>query len=468
MKQASPSHNSIKNILVSRNPCMVALKRLLVIATGILGLFSLALSMQSLLPQNIFRKDFIQEYLLAKAVLNGINPYTPLAELANRLIGPLPTLIFQHPSPHPPSVILLSLPLGWLTYQQAAIVWFAFELACILVSVYLLLHWLGLRPNLRFALICTLLTLAWNPFRDGLIVGQLMTLNLALLIGSWQMLRAGKEIRGGLLLGIAIAFKLIAWPMGIILVLHKKWRAIGAAGAVLVSTNGIIALLVGSQSVADYYLKVGPLVSALYHAHIGNFSLCSIGWRVFAGTGSPVLTGVNAPPLVDAPNLACYIALILPVILLAVGIFLAMRASTFDTSFGIMTCVSLLISPLTWSHYLILALIPMAIVLRCLFALDLPKTETNLAILLGLLLCIPQSFLNNVMLMFADQGISNAGNPTVPFAVTIISLIPAAAVLGLTCLLLRVDQLPFCICGDESPPSGNLLSPQVYTRNTDK
>lgn len=442
MEQVSPSHNSIKSILVSRKPCMVALKRLLVIATGIVGLLSLAFSLQSLLPQNIFRKDFIQEYLLAKAVLNGIDPYTPLPALAERLIGPLPNLTFQHPTPHPPPVILLSLPLGWLTYQHAAIVWFAFELACILVSAYLLLQWSGIRPNLMIVLTCFLLLLAWSPVREELVVGQLMTLNLALLIGSWQMLRTDKEIRGGILLGSAIAFKLIAWPLAILLILRKRWRAIGAVGAVLVSANCLTAFFVGSQSIADYYLKVGPLVSMLYHSYIRNFSLWTIGWRVFDGTGSPVLTGVNAPPLVNAPNLACYSSLILPVILFAVGVFLAMRASTFNASFGIMTCVSLLVSPVTWSHYLILALIPVAIVLRRLFALDLPKKETNLAILLGLLLYIPQMYLNNVMLMFADQSMTGTGSPTVHFAVTIISLIPAAAVLGLMYLLRCVDQFP--------------------------
>jgi hypothetical protein len=51
MKQVPPSHNSIKKILASRKPRMVVLKRVLVIATGILGLLNLAFSIQSLLPQ---------------------------------------------------------------------------------------------------------------------------------------------------------------------------------------------------------------------------------------------------------------------------------------------------------------------------------------------------------------------------------------------------------------------------------
>ena len=53
------------------------------------------------------------------------------------------------------------------------------------------------------------------------------------------------------------------------------------------------------------------------------------------------------------------------------------------------------------------------------------------------------------MLMFADRNLADAGSPTVPFAVTIISLIPAAAILGLMFLLRRVDQIPFCTCGDD-------------------
>jgi hypothetical protein len=158
---------------------------------------------------------------------------------------------------------------------------------------------------------------------------------------------------------------------------------------------------------------------------------------------------MNAPPIVDAPSLAYYSALILPVMLLTVGVFLATRASTFDASFGIMTCVSLLVAPITWSHYLILALIPMAIVLRRLFALELPKKETNLAILLGLIFCIPQTFLNDVILLFADRNLAGAGSPTVPFAVTMISLIPAIAILGLMCLLQRVDHFPHYSCGDD-------------------
>jgi hypothetical protein len=56
------------------------------------------------------------------------------------------------------------------------------------------------------------------------------------------------------------------------------------------------------------------------------------------------------------------------------------------------------------------------------------------------------------MLMFAEQSLAGAGSPTMPFAVTIISLIPAAAIIGSMFLLWHVDQFPYCSCGQE--PAG--------------
>ena len=439
-KQVHPSGFSIKPILASRAPGMVVLKWGLVAAMAVQGIISLALSMQSLLPQNVYRKDLIQEYLLAKAILNGIAPYTPLAVLTNQFIGPLPNAVFQHPTPHPPPVALLSLPLGLLTYQQTAIVWFVFELVCVLVSVQGLLRCENRRPHTLLVLLIALLAMAWSPLNEELAVGQMMTLKLALLVGAWQMLRAGKAASGGILLGSAIAIKLIAWPLVIFLALRRNWRAAGAAGAVLVAANGGAAFWMGFQATADYYVKVCAAVSSLYRAHIGNFSLWTIGWRVFHGTGSPVLCGASAPPPLDAPGLAGPVAFILPLILLGIGLLLAARASTFDASFGLLICVSLLTSPIAWSHYLILTSIPLAIVAHRLLALNLPARETNLAILVGLLLSIPRAALNNVILMFAENS-ADACSPVVPFAATLISLVPAAAVLGLIWLIRTVDEL---------------------------
>ena len=149
-KDLYSSPNPIRQILYSRKPLIVLLKYTLLFTVAIIGFFNLCAAVSSLIPPSVYKKDFIQEYLLVRAVSNGLDPYLPLPELSQRFIGSLPNLVFQHPTPHPPPVILLCLPLAMLSYEQAAVAWFLFEIICIVLSTYLILFWLGKKPGIIF------------------------------------------------------------------------------------------------------------------------------------------------------------------------------------------------------------------------------------------------------------------------------------------------------------------------------
>ncbi len=45
-------------------------------------------------PDIYYRRDFTADYLPAKAILTGINPYTPLPELAKQFDFPCPPISF--------------------------------------------------------------------------------------------------------------------------------------------------------------------------------------------------------------------------------------------------------------------------------------------------------------------------------------------------------------------------------------
>lgn len=441
MRNKAHKDHIIKRIIASKKPAMVALKNALVGFTAVLGAISIIYCLDSFSPENIYRKDFIQEYLLAKAARNGIDPYIAVSELANRLIGPLSNLVFPHPTPHPPPVALLSLPLAWLSYQQAAIAWFTFELACIALTIFWLLRWLRRPHTMVHVVFVSLLALAWSAFRIELATGQLMALNLMLLTGSWIMIRNGKGLRGGALLGSAVALKLLAWPLVVILALRRNWRAAGAAAAVLVATNVTASLWLGCRTTMDYYLKVGPLVSSLYRSDVHNSSLWSVGWRVFYGTGSKVQWGMTALAPTHALELASIAAIITPLVLLAAGMYFAYRTSNFDFAFGIMTCVVLVISPVMWHHYLVLTAIPMAIVVKSLLDRGLPRLETNLTVMAVIFLVIPASTLSNAMNQFFDPASTLSDFSLVLFSATLVSLVPTVAILELMWLLYRLDQL---------------------------
>src|SRR5258705_13272862 len=58
--------------------------------------------------------DFAQDYFLAKATVSGVNPYLPLNVLGERFDV---VTKFSHPSPHPPSFAIMTVPLALFSFQ---------------------------------------------------------------------------------------------------------------------------------------------------------------------------------------------------------------------------------------------------------------------------------------------------------------------------------------------------------------
>jgi hypothetical protein len=190
----------------------------------------------------------------------------------------------------------------------------------------------------------------------------------------------------------------------------------------------------GIDRVSYYYLKVGTSVLRTYHASIGNFSLWAIGWRIFGGTSLQDWGGGNAPPLFAAPALAPFISLAIPFALLILGFIFASKARTIDTSFGILTCVMILVSPVAWYYYPILALIPFAILVGNLSSLNWPRKETNIAIFIGTTFCVSA---RELMPLLINNKIPDGLVPTVSSIVALLSLLPAVGLIGLIWLVWR-------------------------------
>lgn len=393
------------------------------------GVSGIKLSLQSLAPEAVYRKDFIQEYLLAKAVIMGVNPYLQLPELAQRLAIELPTGVFAHPTPHTPSLALLSLPLGFLKYEHAAGVQMIFQLGCLLASVILLLRWWRKIATPGTIAVVTLAALGWRFVYEDLALGQINLLLVLLMILAWLFLRDEKEIPAGIMLGGLLALKLAGLPIILFLLLRRKWLSVAMATTTAIAFNLAAAAAMGINAVVDYYARVGPTVAALYRAHAANFSTWTFSWRLFSGTGSPVLHGLAAPPLFEAPKLAAGTAFILPIIILVIGVALALKARRFDTSFSVLVCAGILISPIAWDHYLILCVIPMVVIARRLTENGFPRKELFTAVLLWMATGIPYVMTLQRVVGLEDK-IAAGETAAVPFVISAITLIPAMAVFG--------------------------------------
>ncbi|MBI1762439.1 MAG: DUF2029 domain-containing protein [Acidobacteria bacterium] len=392
----------------------------------------------SFAPANVYRKDFINGYLLGQGLVKGVDPYQPMDALARQFAFNSPTRIFPHPTPHTvPCGLLIALLSGW-GYERAAQLWLVFELLCLLAALVLLVRWWGTPAVLKWVALCGWALCGWGPLTEDLWVGQLNALLLLLLLLSWRSLRAGHELSGGALLGGALVLKLMAWPVVLFLLWQRRWRSVLAAGSVTLAGHLLALAWIGVEGVKRYYTEVGPTVTALYRGFDANFSAWTVGWRLFVGTEASFARGLVAPPLIAWPAAARLFTLLVPCLVLALGLALARRVKDFDVAFALLLCVSLLVNPVAWSHYLVIALLPLAVVWRYLRELDFPMALTRYTLLVTLVCSLPHSIIRNVAALF-QTSVTATGSPVVPFAAGLLTLATAAALIALMFLLRRVE-----------------------------
>lgn len=433
---------------------MTLLRRLkipLLLFAVLFGFSGFRLALRSLEPENALRKDFIADYLPAKAALNGANPYLPLPEL-NRRFQTNARWVFTHPSPHTPGLTVFSLPFALFSYGQAARIWMLVEVLSLAGSAFLLLRWLNGSVNPLIAILATWTALGWGHVWEDLLRGQINGVLLLLIAGAWLNLRSGRDWPGGALLGAAISFKLIFWPLALFLVFRRRWFSVTAALAVFAIINLTAAAIIGWRVVIDYYLHIGPSTAAFYRSCAQNLSLWSVGWRVFSGTGSPEIIGIIAPAMFFSPRLAVISSLLLTGLALIVCLTVTKSGGSpkvgeghnFDLSYGIMVCACLLISPLTWPHYLIIAALPLTLIVSRLRGHQFPRLETLLCAITTLFLLIPNITLETFIFSFSTAPGSLSGEsgvqPDVPvsFAAGLLSLIPTLSVALLIWLIRRL------------------------------
>ena len=402
------------------------------------GLLRLRQALESLETGNVYRKDFLQEYLLARATIAGTEPYLPVESLAATFIGKLPVPVFPHPTPHPPPTALLGLPVGFLNYKAAATIWLVFELVCLAGTIRVLLACCGKTPSAGVLLLLMLAAITTAPVWTDLIVGQLMLPLLLLFSSAWLALKSGKEYLAGIFLGLALALKLMGLPILIFLALRQRWNALKMIAVTAGTANVLCILLMGPVSVADYYFSVSKTLLPLYRAAPPNFSLWTIGWRLFEGTGSPVLVAFRAPPLLHAPWLAPAVSLMVPVLMLGCGVIAALRARDGDLAFGILIGVSILVHPIAWNHYLVLMAIPVVVALIHLSRRGFPGRECIFLLCIGLLLGLPRERLTEIQEPFAH--LSGNQLQTIPFFASLLDLTYAAAILAMLWLLFHLDH----------------------------
>ncbi len=316
-------------------------------------------------PQEVL--DFFQEWASARNPAHGLPVYERQEETMflylGYKVGPHEFVITRNA--HPPSSVLLALPLSRLDYPDAFLVWSLLSLVALGVSLWIVVRQLripftawSVAPTVTLLLVC-------NPFSQQMIQGQLNLILLLLVTCVWAADRSERPAAAGLCLGAATAIKLFPGLLFVYFLLRRRWAvfAWGVAGLALLTA---LTAVVFGPAVYENYVRLAMPEVAVYYDKWPNLSIAGFWLKLFEGRSGRTIPIWRNPTLARTLIVLSWELVAIP---LARTILRAKSRSECDRGFALTLTAMLLLSPITWDHYFVLLLLPAAILWR-----ELPPT----------------------------------------------------------------------------------------------
>jgi glycosyl transferase family 87 len=260
---------------------------------------------------------------------------------------------------HPPLMPLILVPLvKFFGSHGAFLVHSAISLAALALCLLLVIK--GFRINVSTRILAGLfcIVFAWQPVLATLRQGQFTLWIAALVMLSWFFLRHEIFWASGVALGLAISLKV--YPAILLLYLaFRHRRAFWSAVLTCAGTALAISATAGFGSILQF-MQASRAISSEYGAAFNNFSLLARLPELPGDGHSQVL---NAGKFVVAGIVSC-------LALYAVAHGRPRQkdgplntVQRFDAELALFVCLSCLLSPICWSHYFVLLLLPLAVTL---------------------------------------------------------------------------------------------------------
>ncbi len=299
--------------------------------------------------------DFVQDWTSARNVREGLPVYWPLRDGLHHHLHLSYWFLHLHYNAHPPTSVFFFLPLGWLEYTTALLVWNTLSLLGIVISLILAGRTWGWRWPVLWWMPGLALAVLFNPLSQQMMQGQMNGVLLLLLTLCWRADRDHRPGLAGTCLALAMALKLYPGFLLLHFAVQGRWRLI----VTTVGVFGCIVLLsycsLGQPTFVDYVQVVLPDVQK-FRCHFANASLNGFWHKLLVGQPD---AKVNVEPLFYAPWAAKLAWAASWLLVAACSIFYSWKARTEsqrDLTFGLNLTAMLLLSPVTWEHTLVILL----------------------------------------------------------------------------------------------------------------
>jgi alpha-1,2-mannosyltransferase len=227
-----------------------------------LGLFILDPSRadDSVLPSRPFFRahSCLSSYTeAARLAPAGVNVFDPAqyggmprpGQYEARFIGPFEIDLYQYP---PPFLLLprsaLAAGLDFFTIRR---VWFVLQAVLLLGAMLALARWIGDRHGTLVLLLIPAVWLAPTT-RVGLQLGNFQLSAFPLAVLALIAFDRARTAAGALALGFAIVSKIFPGILGLLLLAHRRWRAVWWTAAASVAVTAFALLVVGPTPFVDF------------------------------------------------------------------------------------------------------------------------------------------------------------------------------------------------------------------------
>ncbi len=291
------------------------------VVLAVLPLAFTAFLLLGALRAHVIAQDFHESYYpAARRLLDGANPYATTAGQIKH------GMAFTYP---PLSVVLFA-PFALLGRSLSDHVYMLLCLLAVPASAWAV----GVRDWRAYGL-----PLLWLPVIVGWQGGNVSLPILFLVALAWRW--RDRPLRAGLVVAVAISFKTFAWPLGLWLLATRRWRA----GICALASGSVINLaawaIVGFSRIESFLRVSGRLIDGQWRTGYSMLAVAShLG--LTRGVGELLLLGGSA---------------VISLALLHQGFIRRHERRAMVLTAALM----LVASPVVWSHYFVLLLLPVAL-----------------------------------------------------------------------------------------------------------
>jgi hypothetical protein len=255
---------------------------------------------------------------------------------------------------YPPFFAVLLRPFTQFSYGAAYGLWNIFTVLVTLASVLICLDLGGRRIDLKLGLILAVGLISYAPFFQELVLGQVASLILFLCaLGVWLLLR-GRHWSSAFCFAVATMIKITPCLAVPLLILHRKWKWLAAYVCWMWLLTGVSIWQMGWAAHEEFLHGVMPSVSCGI-AYYVNISVVNYVQELFLGYAPTTVTQSTLPPL------ACTVSKAVSLVVfcgMMMRFYLCRREENLVLHLALMMLLSLAISPITWLHHYVIALLP--------------------------------------------------------------------------------------------------------------